>query len=844
MPTFSSSLEKALHQALTLANERHHEYATLEHLLLALIDDADAAAVMGACNVNLDQLRSIVTQYVDNELQNLVTGYDEDSKPTSGFQRVIQRAVIHVQSSGREEVTGANVLVAIFAERESHAAYFLQEQEMTRYDAVNFISHGIAKRPGASEARPVSGADEQEEGGPNAGSDQDEGGKKKAQDALTAYCVNLNEKAKKGRVDPLIGRQDEVNRTIQVLCRRSKNNPLYVGDPGVGKTAIAEGLAKRIVEKEVPEVLLDATIFSLDMGTLLAGTRYRGDFEERLKQVVKELEDTPGAVLFIDEIHTVIGAGATSGGAMDASNLLKPALSSGLIRCIGSTTYKEYRQFFEKDRALVRRFQKIDVKEPSVEDAVKILKGLKPYYEDYHKIKFTDQAIKSAVELSARYINDRKLPDKAIDVIDETGASQMLLPANKRRKTVTEKEIEATIATMARIPPKNVSQNDEQVLANLEKELRTVVYGQDTAIDALSSAIKLARAGLREPDKPIGSYLFSGPTGVGKTEVAKQLAKSLGVELLRFDMSEYMERHTVSRLLGAPPGYVGFDQGGLLTDGIDQHPHCVLLLDEIEKAHPDLFNILLQVMDHGKLTDHNGKQIDFRNVILIMTTNAGASDMQKAAIGFGSAKRTGEDTEAINRLFTPEFRNRLDAIIPFGSLPTPVIHQVVQKFVMQLEAQLAERGVTFDLSKDAIAWLAEKGYDENMGARPLGRVIQEHIKKELANEVLFGKLKKGGTVKVTVETKEGGKTGLKLDAIPDEVPVKPARKPAAKKAAKPKPAAAKARAPKRSTERPDDGSMPDGGPAADTGGDVAVAERSDQASRKSGSSVPKVPRRK
>lgn len=844
MPTFSSSLEKALHQALTLANERHHEYATLEHLLLALIDDADAAAVMGACNVNLEQLRSIVTQYVDNELQNLVTGYDEDSKPTSGFQRVIQRAVIHVQSSGREEVTGANVLVAIFAERESHAAYFLQEQEMTRYDAVNFISHGIAKRPGASEARPASGSDEQEEGGPSAGSDQEEGGKKKAQDALTAYCVNLNEKAKKGRVDPLIGRHEEVNRTIQVLCRRSKNNPLYVGDPGVGKTAIAEGLAKRIVEKDVPEVLLDATIFSLDMGTLLAGTRYRGDFEERLKQVVKELEDTPGAVLFIDEIHTVIGAGATSGGAMDASNLLKPALSSGLIRCIGSTTYKEYRQFFEKDRALVRRFQKIDVKEPSVEDAVKILKGLKPYYEEYHKIKFTDQAIKSAVELSARYINDRKLPDKAIDVIDETGASQMLLPANKRRKTVTEKEIEATIATMARIPPKNVSRDDEQVLANLEKELRTVVYGQDTAIDALSSAIKLARAGLREPDKPIGSYLFSGPTGVGKTEVAKQLAKSLGVELLRFDMSEYMERHTVSRLLGAPPGYVGFDQGGLLTDGIDQHPHCVLLLDEIEKAHPDLFNILLQVMDHGKLTDHNGKQIDFRNVILIMTTNAGASDMQKAAIGFGSVKRTGEDTEAINRLFTPEFRNRLDAIIPFGSLPTPVIHQVVQKFVMQLEAQLAERGVTFDLSKDAIAWLAEKGYDENMGARPLGRVIQEHIKKELANEVLFGKLKKGGTVKVTVETKDGGKTGLKLDAIPDEVPVKPARKPAAKKAAKPKPAAAKARASKRSVDRPDDGSMPDGDPATDAGAGVAVAERSDQTSRKSGSSVPKVPRRK
>jgi ATP-dependent Clp protease ATP-binding subunit ClpA len=832
VPTFSPSLEKALHQALTLANERHHEYATLEHLLLALIDDADAAAVMGACNVNLDQLRAIVTQYVDNELQNLVTGYDEDSKPTSGFQRVIQRAVIHVQSSGREEVTGANVLVAIFAERESHAAYFLQEQEMTRYDAVNFISHGIAKRPGATEARPVTGAEEQEADG-QAASEQEEGGKKKAQDALTAYCVNLNEKAKSGKVDPLIGRDAEVSRTIQVLCRRSKNNPLYVGDPGVGKTAIAEGLAKRIVEKDVPEVLQDATIFSLDMGTLLAGTRYRGDFEERLKQVVKELEDTPGAVLFIDEIHTVIGAGATSGGAMDASNLLKPALSSGSIRCIGSTTYKEYRQFFEKDRALVRRFQKIDVNEPSVEDAVKILKGLKPYYEDYHKIKFTEQAIKSAVELSARYINDRKLPDKAIDVIDETGASQMLLPVNKRRKTVTEKEIEATVATMARIPPKTVSKDDEQVLANLDKELRTVVYGQDTAIDALSSAIKLARAGLREPEKPIGSYLFSGPTGVGKTEVAKQLAKSLGVELLRFDMSEYMERHTVSRLLGAPPGYVGFDQGGLLTDGVDQHPHCVLLLDEIEKAHPDLFNILLQVMDHGKLTDHNGKQIDFRNVILIMTTNAGASDMQKAAIGFGSAKRSGEDTEAINRLFTPEFRNRLDAIIPFGSLPTPVIHQVVQKFVMQLETQLAERGVTFDLSKEAVAWLAEKGYDENMGARPLGRVIQEHIKKELANEVLFGKLRKGGTVKVTVEDKEDGKPGLKLDAIPDEVPVKPKKKPAAKRpTAKPK-SSGRVKAVEKSTAA-----------GGGSGTALALSERVASEGRKGGSSVPKVPRKK
>jgi ATP-dependent Clp protease ATP-binding subunit ClpA len=804
MPAFSQGLEKALHQALTFANERHHEYATLEHLLLALIDDAEAAAVMRACNVDLDELRQTVLNYIDTELDNLVTGYDEDSKPTAGFQRVIQRAVIHVQSSGREEVSGANVLVAIFAERESHAAYFLQEQQMTRYDAVNYISHGIAKRPGASESRTPRGAEEEQGGG--SGSEQEDGSKKKQQDALTAYCVNLNQKARAGRIDPLIGREQEVNRTIQVLCRRSKNNPLYVGDPGVGKTAIAEGLAKRIVEGDVPEVLADATIFALDMGTLLAGTRYRGDFEERLKQVVKELEDYPGAILFIDEIHTVIGAGATSGGAMDASNLLKPALSSGAIRCIGSTTYKEFRQFFEKDRALVRRFQKIDVNEPSVEDAIEIMKGLKPYFEDFHKVKYTNEAIKGAVELSARYISDRKLPDKAIDVIDETGASQMLLPEAKRKKTIGIREIEATIATMARIPPKTVSADDEKVLAGLDVELKRVVYGQDTAITALTSAIKLARAGLREPEKPIGCYLFSGPTGVGKTEVAKQLAASLGVELLRFDMSEYMERHTVSRLIGAPPGYVGFDQGGLLTDGVDQHPHCVLLLDEVEKAHPDLFNILLQVMDHGKLTDHNGKQIDFRNVILIMTTNAGAADMQRAAIGFGSTKREGDDVEAINRLFTPEFRNRLDAIIPFGSLPVPVVHQVVQKFVMQLEAQLADRGVTFELTPEAIAWLAEKGYDERMGARPLGRVIQEHIKKPLADEVLFGKLKKGGTVRITVEKKETGETGLKLDSIADETPVKPkkeepadrpkiARKAPAKKAAASK-AAAKNPAPK------------------------------------------------
>ncbi|MFD2239022.1 ATP-dependent Clp protease ATP-binding subunit ClpA [Aureimonas populi] len=824
MPTFSQSLEKSLHQALTFANERHQEFATLEHLLLALLEDKDASAVMKGCSVDLDLLRASLVDYIDNELSNLVTGHEEDSKPTAGFHRVIQRAVIHVQSSGRDEVTGANVLVAIFAERESHAAFFLQEQEMTRYDAVNFISHGISKRPGGTESRPVRGAEDDQS---TMGQDED-GRRKEKQDALSAYCVNLNEKAKNGRIDPLIGRASEINRTIQVLCRRSKNNPLYVGDPGVGKTAIAEGLAKRIVDGDVPEVLADATIFSLDMGTLLAGTRYRGDFEERLKQVVKELEEYPGAVLFIDEIHTVIGAGATSGGAMDASNLLKPALSSGAIRCIGSTTYKEYRQFFEKDRALVRRFQKIDVAEPTVEDAVSILKGLKPYFEDFHHVKFTNEAIRSAVELSARYINDRKLPDKAIDVIDETGASQMLLPESRRKKQIGVREIEATVATMARIPPKSVSKDDEEVLANLSTQLKRVVYGQDAAIEALSSAIKLARAGLREPEKPIGSYLFSGPTGVGKTEVAKQLASSLGVELLRFDMSEYMERHTVSRLIGAPPGYVGFDQGGLLTDGVDQHPHCVLLLDEIEKAHPDLFNILLQVMDHGKLTDHNGKKIDFRNVILIMTTNAGASEASKAAIGFHSSKRTGDDVEAINRLFTPEFRNRLDAIIAFGALPTPVIHEVVQKFVMQLEAQLSERGVTFDLTPEAIAWLAEKGYDEHMGARPLGRVIQEHVKKPLADEVLFGKLRRGGTVKVTVVDGEAGGRQLHLEAIADAPPARP--KKSVERRRRPQPVLADG----------DDG-YPDM-PAAEPEG-AAPGETGKGRSAKRGGTVPKVPRK-
>jgi ATP-dependent Clp protease ATP-binding subunit ClpA len=767
VPAFSQSLETALHRALEYANERHHEYATLEHLLLSLLDDRDAAAVMKACSVDLDELRTRITEYLDNELSALFVKGSTEAQPTTGFQRVIHRAVVHVQSSGREEVTGANVLVAIFAERETHAAFFLQEQEMTRFDAVQYISHGIAKRPGMSEPRHVRGVDEE-------GSSDKPDEKKQPQDALNTYCINLNKKAKSGRIDPLIGREPEVLRTIQVLCRRQKNNPLFVGDPGVGKTAIAEGLARKIVLGDVPEVLRDSTIFALDMGTLLAGTRYRGDFEERLKAVMKEIENYPGAILFIDEIHTVIGAGATSGGAMDASNLLKPALQSGTVRCIGSTTYKEYRQHFEKDRALVRRFQKIDIKEPTVEDSIEILKGLKPYFEEYHKLKYTNDAVKAAVELSAKYIHDRKLPDKAIDVIDETGASQMLVPEPKRKKKITVKEVEATVATMARIPPKTVTKSDAEVLANINKDLKRLVFGQDKAIEALASSIKLSRAGLREPEKPIGCYLFSGPTGVGKTEVAKQLAALMGVELLRFDMSEYMEKHTVSRLIGAPPGYVGFDQGGLLTDGVDQHPHCVLLLDEIEKAHPDLFNILLQVMDHGKLTDHNGKSVDFRNVVLIMTTNAGASDLAKAPMGFSRVKREGDDTEAINRMFTPEFRNRLDAVITFAGLPPEIIMKVVEKFVFQLEAQLADRGVTIELSEEATKWLAETGYDEKFGARPLARVIQEHIKKPLADELLFGKLLHGGTVRVLVEG-EGSERKLAFEYIPAEPKPKKAK---------------------------------------------------------------------
>ncbi|MFQ5563506.1 MAG: ATP-dependent Clp protease ATP-binding subunit ClpA [Parvularculaceae bacterium] len=762
MASFSRNLDEALHRAIALATEREHELATLEHLLLALIDDQDAAAVMRACNVDLDLLRRNLYEFVENDLANLKLEHGDQAKPTASFQRVIQRAVIHVQSSGREEVTGANVLVALFAERESNAAHFLQQQDMTRFDAINYISHGLAKRPGAASPRPLRGTGEETETGPRNG-----------EEALAAYCINLNEKARAGKIDPLIGRDAEVERSIQVLCRRRKNNPILVGEAGVGKTAIAEGLARKIVDENVPEVLSNATIYALDMGALLAGTRYRGDFEERIKMVLKELEEHEDAILFIDEIHTVIGAGATSGGAMDASNLLKPALQSGTLRCMGSTTFKEYRQHFEKDRALARRFQKIDVVEPSVDDTVQILAGLKPYFEEHHAVKYTDGAIKAAADLSSKYMTDRKLPDKAIDVIDEAGARQMLFPIGQRKKVIDTVEIEEVVAKMARIPPKSVSKTDTERLRNLDEDLSRVVFGQKEAIDQLAAAVKLSRAGLREPDKPIGSYLFAGPTGVGKTEVAKQLAFALGLELIRFDMSEYVERHTVSRLIGAPPGYVGFDQGGLLTDAIDQNPHSVLLLDEIEKAHPEIFNILLQVMDNGQLTDTNGRKVDFRNVIMIMTTNAGAADAAKFAIGFAGGKKTDETDAAIRRMFSPEFRNRLDATIQFSGLSPAIIKRIVEKFVLQLEVQLADRSITFELSPEATDWLAERGFDDEMGARPLARVIQESVKKPIADEILFGSLKQGGVVKVYVDPDD--KSKLAFDYIPD--PVKPKSKP-------------------------------------------------------------------
>ncbi|AZI35981.1 ATP-dependent Clp protease ATP-binding subunit ClpA [Caenibius tardaugens NBRC 16725] len=772
MPSFAANLEKTLHNALANAADRSHEYATLEHLLLALIDDPDAAEVMTACGVDLGDLGDVVRQYLDQEYQSLKTGDSADPQPTAGFQRVIQRAILHVQSSGKDTVTGANVLVALFSERDSYAVYFLQQQDMSRLDAVSFISHGIGKGGRQVDNRSTGGTEE-----PTQAEEKTESKSSGKDSALDQFTVNLNEKALAGKVDPLIGRGPEVDRTIQILCRRSKNNPLYVGDPGVGKTAIAEGLARKIVEGDVPEVLRDAVIYSLDMGSLLAGTRYRGDFEERLKQVVSELEKMPDAVLFIDEIHTVIGAGATSGGAMDASNLLKPALSGGTIRCIGSTTYKEFRNHFEKDRALLRRFQKIDVNEPTIEDTIKILRGLRTAFEEHHKVKYTPDAIKTAVELSARYINDRKLPDKAIDVIDEVGAMQMLVPPSRRKKTITAREIEAVIATMARIPPKSVSTDDKKALEHLDRDLKRVVYGQDKAIELLASAMKLSRAGLRDPDKPIGSFLFSGPTGVGKTEVARQLASIMGIELKRFDMSEYMERHSVSRLIGAPPGYVGYDQGGLLTDAIDQHPHCVLLLDEIEKAHPDLFNILLQVMDNGRLTDHHGKTVDFRNVVLIMTTNAGASDMARQGIGFGDVSKEDAGDEAVKRMFSPEFRNRLDAIVPFAYLGTETVSRVVDKFILQLELQLAEQNVHIQFDGDAREWLSKRGYDKLYGARPMGRLIQEKVKQPLAEELLFGKLAHGGEVHVSIKD---DKLAFELTPAPPKVS-KPKKKSASKK---------------------------------------------------------------
>ena len=752
----SEELEDTLRRALAIAGDNSHEFATLEHLLLAMTEDADALSVLQGCKVDVEQLRDMLQSHIDDEFTSIVNPSENlEVQPTSGFQRVVQRAIIHTQSSGRGPATGANILIAMYSERESHAVWFLNSLNMSRLDAVSFVSHGSGE--------PVHGADDEsgQQGEDNVASE----------DALAEYAVNLNAKAAEGRIDPLIGRDREVDRTIQVLCRRTKNNPLYVGDPGVGKTAIAEGLALRIHDGEVPDVLKTAVIYALDMGQLLAGTRYRGDFEERLKAVMKKVEGDPNAILFIDEIHTIIGAGATSGGAMDASNLLKPALQSGGLRCIGSTTYKEFRSYFEKDRALARRFQKIDVPEPSLPDTIKILQGLKSRYEAHHGVRFTHAALKTAAELAGRYINDRKLPDKAIDVIDEAAAAQNLVPPSRRRQVIGTKEIEATIASMARIPSKNVSTDDKTALQTLETDLKRMVFGQDTALSALSSAIKLSRAGLREPEKPIGSYLFSGPTGVGKTEAAKQLSEIMGVKLIRFDMSEYMERHTVSRLIGAPPGYVGFDQGGLLTDAVDQNPHAVLLLDEIEKAHPDLFNILLQVMDHGRLTDSNGKSVDFRNVVLIMTTNAGASEMTKQLIGFGRGQKTDADTDAIEKTFTPEFRNRLDAVIPFAPLETETVSLVVDKFIMQLEAQLTEKDVEIELDAAARSWLAARGYDATYGARPLARLVQEHIKKPLADELLFGNLMQGGSVKVTVVK---GALHLKCTAAPQR---KPAKKP-------------------------------------------------------------------
>ena len=743
-PTFSPTLEAAIHESLQQASARNHEFVTVEHLLYALAAEQDTRKVLKACGVQPQELRRSLTDYISEELSIIAIDRDGTPTPTAAFQRVLQRAAIHVQSSGRSEMRGDNLLVAIFSERDSHAVHLLEQHGITRFDAISYISHGRPRPPAARtrhrEDRDGDGDTINATGDP---SDEDE-----RESMLDAYCVNLNQKARDGRIDPLIGRDAEVERCIQVLCRRSKNNPLLVGDPGVGKTAIAEGIAHRIENGAAPEVLSGATIYSLEMGTLLAGSRYRGDFEERMKGVIEELEQHENAILFIDEIHTVVGAGAASGNAIDGSNLLKPALQGGRLRCMGSTTFNEYRQRLEKDRALTRRFQKIDVVEPTAEDAVRILEGLKPHFESHHDVEFTPEAIAAAVDLSVRHIADRRLPDKAIDVIDEAGAARRLSTKRRRSRRIGAAEIEAVVSKIARIPPKTVTRGDASLLKNLKRALKRAIFGQDSAIDSLVTSIKISRAGLREPGRPVGNYLFAGPTGVGKTEVARQLAHALGVEMLRFDMSEYMERHSVSRLIGAPPGYVGFDQGGLLTDGVDQHPHCVVLLDEIEKAHPDMFNILLQVMDHGKLTDHNGRTVNFSNTVLIMTSNAGAADQEKAAVGFARARREGEDMAAIERMFSPEFRNRLDSVISFAPLSPPMVLRVVGKFVAQLQEQLLERGVAIEVTGRASKWLAERGYDERMGARPLARVMAEHIKRPLSEELLHGKLAKGGVAKV------------------------------------------------------------------------------------------------
>ena len=740
MAGFSQSLETSLQKSIDYAAKKNHEHVTVEHLLLALIDDIDASNLLKACNIDLSILKNDLIKFIDEQKYLVINNTEQLPEPTAGYRTVITRAAIHVQQSGKNEVNGANVIVAIFSQQESYSVYLLEKQDMTRYDAVQFISHGIRKDEEYSAISVSEELNEQQAPEP------------KKRSALEAFCENLNEKASKNMIDPLIGRDEEVLRLIQILCRRRKNNPLLVGDPGVGKTAIVEGLAYRIMHETVPSVIKLSQIYSLDMGSLLAGTRYRGDFEERIKAVLKEIEKIDNSILFIDEIHTVIGAGATSGGAMDASNLLKPYLQNERMRCVGSTTYKEFRQFFDKDRALSRRFQKIDVDEPSNDDTIKILKGLKSRFEDFHGLKYSDKAIDCAVELSSRYMSDKKLPDKAIDVIDETGAAMKL--KSSKKKIIEEKEIEETIARMAKIPSRNVTRDDTKKLKDLDKSLKRMVFGQDKAIEEIATSIRLSRAGLRDNQKPIGSYLFAGPTGVGKTELARQLSSILGVELLRFDMTEYMERHTVSRLIGAPPGYVGFDQGGLLTDGVDKNPYSVILLDEIEKAHPDIFNILLQIMDYGTLTDQNGRKVDFRNTILILTTNAGATDIAKPALGFNRNKREGEDVEAIDKLFNPEFRNRLDSIISFSSLPDKVIARVVEKFIVELETQLDNKNVFIQISEKAALWIGKEGYDENMGARPLSRLIQEKIKKPIAEQILYGKLSKGGNIKLDIKNNE------------------------------------------------------------------------------------------